>query len=217
MEASSVYSLIRTVGHNRYHKLNMHSLERQKTVEFRQHTGTVEADKIAMWAEFCIRFVEYSKTSRVRRLTTETTSTPVASMAANMKCFNMPAHIDEFYRARCKHFVSLEKTEKREAAKRERAIERRRARERADLQRTIAERMQRLERDRTSIMSRLQRRYDAMSAWQTPPFSMMQRIRFIQTRITHATDAQMPEHLRRAIQLGERTLPVSMRRADYPA
>lgn len=47
-------------GGSRYCKLNLTSVMRHGTVEFRQHSGTVDADKIENWIRFCIAAVEYS-------------------------------------------------------------------------------------------------------------------------------------------------------------
>lgn len=44
----------------RYRKLNVASMHRQGTVEFRQHSGTLNADKITAWVEFCLACVEFS-------------------------------------------------------------------------------------------------------------------------------------------------------------
>lgn len=52
--------LARRLG-DRYVKLNLQSLWRQGTVEFRHHSGTVEADKIESWIRFCLAFVDASK------------------------------------------------------------------------------------------------------------------------------------------------------------
>lgn len=46
---------------DRYRKLNVQSLWRQGTVEFRHHSGTVDPDKIENWVRFCAGFVEASK------------------------------------------------------------------------------------------------------------------------------------------------------------
>lgn len=48
---------------NRYYKLNLCSFVRHGTVEFRQHSGTVEARKMIPWILFCVNFVETSKVS----------------------------------------------------------------------------------------------------------------------------------------------------------
>ncbi len=42
---------------DRFVKLNVASYYRHGTVEFRQHAGTVEADKATYWVKFCLRFV----------------------------------------------------------------------------------------------------------------------------------------------------------------
>jgi len=47
--------------HDRYWKLNLASFVRHGTVEFRQHSGTVESKKMIPWIIFCINFVEASR------------------------------------------------------------------------------------------------------------------------------------------------------------
>ncbi len=56
----------------RYFKVNMQAYERHKTIEFRQHSGTVEFSKISNWVIFLHNLVEYSKTKRVENGTFET-------------------------------------------------------------------------------------------------------------------------------------------------
>jgi hypothetical protein len=41
---------------NRYRKLNVQSFFRHRTIEFRQHQGTVQPDHAVMWVRFCLRF-----------------------------------------------------------------------------------------------------------------------------------------------------------------
>lgn len=45
---------------HRYHKVNVMSFRRHKTIEFRQHQGTTDFAKIKMWAEFLTALVNYS-------------------------------------------------------------------------------------------------------------------------------------------------------------
>ena len=45
----------------RYFKLNVQAFWRHKTCEFRQHSGTVEYQKIANWVLFTSRLIEFSK------------------------------------------------------------------------------------------------------------------------------------------------------------
>lgn len=51
----------------RYRKLNLHAYLRQKTVEFRQHSGTVDPDKVENWVRLCVAFVERSLTAKPRK------------------------------------------------------------------------------------------------------------------------------------------------------
>jgi len=46
---------------DRYHKVNLQSYLRQRTLEFRQHQGTTDYDKISHWVRFLVSFVEASK------------------------------------------------------------------------------------------------------------------------------------------------------------
>jgi hypothetical protein len=43
---------------DRYQKLNLESLERHGTIEFRQHSGTVDAEKAVNWVRLCTAFIE---------------------------------------------------------------------------------------------------------------------------------------------------------------
>lgn len=52
-------------GGSRYFKLNSQSYWRHKTVEFRQHSGSVEFEKVRNWILFCARFVEFSRCNTV--------------------------------------------------------------------------------------------------------------------------------------------------------
>jgi len=49
--------------HDRYHKVNAESWHRHHTIEFRQHQGTTDYRKIAAWARFCAKLVEYSRSN----------------------------------------------------------------------------------------------------------------------------------------------------------
>jgi hypothetical protein len=43
---------------SRYYKLNLHAHARHGTVEFRQHSGTIDARKTRMWTVLCLRMVD---------------------------------------------------------------------------------------------------------------------------------------------------------------
>ncbi len=49
----------------RYYKVNLQSLGRYGTVEFRQHSGTTDYSKISAWVKFLMGFCEASKTARI--------------------------------------------------------------------------------------------------------------------------------------------------------
>ena len=43
---------------DRYRKVNIASLARHGTIEFRQHEGTVNPDEVVNWTQFCVHFVD---------------------------------------------------------------------------------------------------------------------------------------------------------------
>lgn len=68
MNTQDATAVARGLG-DRYRKLNVQSLWRQGTVEFRHHSGTVDPDKIENWVRFCAAFVDASKGKTVRAAT----------------------------------------------------------------------------------------------------------------------------------------------------
>ena len=64
--AQTLVDLERVItGRNRYFKLNSQSYWRHGTVEFRQHSGTIEFEKIKNWLMFCARLIELSKKEKL--------------------------------------------------------------------------------------------------------------------------------------------------------
>ena len=87
---------VRGVLESRYHKVNAHSYARHKTIEFRQHSGTTNYEKIINWVNFCGKLVIWSKKNRL--------TAPVASID------EIPFLTNEeksFFKARAEHFASL--------------------------------------------------------------------------------------------------------------
>lgn len=46
---------------SRYHKVNLQAYARQSTIEFRQHSGSTDFEKISFWVKFLANLVDYSK------------------------------------------------------------------------------------------------------------------------------------------------------------
>ncbi|MDF1565298.1 MAG: amidoligase family protein [Deltaproteobacteria bacterium] len=61
MAATTMNELCYCLNNDRYHKLNLQSYTVHGTVEFRQHSGTVEAAKVLPWLRLCLALVEKSK------------------------------------------------------------------------------------------------------------------------------------------------------------
>ncbi len=58
--ATSIQNLVE-LQHDRYFKVNLQSLGRHGTIEFRQHSGKVNAAKIANWVRFLAAFIDECK------------------------------------------------------------------------------------------------------------------------------------------------------------
>lgn len=60
---SDVYNILQS----RYFKVNPCSYSAHKTIEFRQHQGSTDFEKISNWANFCMKLVAWSKNNRLDR------------------------------------------------------------------------------------------------------------------------------------------------------
>lgn len=87
----------------RYHKLNLTSFRRHGTVEFRQHSGTIEADKIIAWVVFTQSIIENVQTVRV-----VTDLRQADSMSGLMRMVPAPQRkaVKGFYTERAAHFAT---------------------------------------------------------------------------------------------------------------
>ncbi|MEG2004925.1 MAG: amidoligase family protein [Bilophila sp.] len=67
----------------RYYKLNLQSYTRHHTIEFRQHQGTVSAEKISSWVRFLNGFIDES-----RRIANGIETAPAAANLPNLPNLN---------------------------------------------------------------------------------------------------------------------------------
>lgn len=63
--ASSARQIESVFNCDRYFKVNATAWCRHHTIEFRQHQGTTDYEKISNWARFCIKLVHWSDTHRL--------------------------------------------------------------------------------------------------------------------------------------------------------
>lgn len=73
-DCTSLTQIENIFGRSRYFKINPMSYSRHKTIEFRQHSGTIEFDKISNWIKFLNNLVTTSKTRLFENPTLETLS-----------------------------------------------------------------------------------------------------------------------------------------------
>lgn len=60
LAATSIDGMVRAQG-DRYFKVNLQAFHRHGTIEFRQHSGTCNAGKVANWLHFLAAFIDESK------------------------------------------------------------------------------------------------------------------------------------------------------------
>lgn len=95
---------------DRYYKLNLSSFHRHGTVEFRQHSGTVEAEKIINWVILTQKMVEHSRSSknRVKNIQKDiawgTLKVTLGFSRQIKKGMTQAENIANFFEARINHF-----------------------------------------------------------------------------------------------------------------
>lgn len=83
--ANSVQAVARNFG-GRFVKLNLESFWRHGTVEFRHHSGTVEAQKAVNWVKFCLRMVDAAVADPIINVvSTPALSTPILNSEASRR------------------------------------------------------------------------------------------------------------------------------------
>ncbi len=96
--ARDLNGLRAVMGGNRYKKLNLESLVRHGTVEFRQHSGTVDNTKMVMWIELVTAFIECAVTAKAIRANGE-------GKFDNLLSVTPIASVRKFYRERRDYFA----------------------------------------------------------------------------------------------------------------
>lgn len=77
---------------DRYRKVNIASFNRHGTIEFRQHEGTVDFERIINWVQFCIYFVEET-CNNVR----QNEHVKLSSKIKNSLFHEIPSNVIEYY------------------------------------------------------------------------------------------------------------------------
>lgn len=91
VENCQTMSALQRVLPDRYYKVNLHALQRHGTIEFRQHSGSINGDTILNWVEFLTSFIEASKQSTVL------TARPVARRGRPVSNTGMAAGCQKVY------------------------------------------------------------------------------------------------------------------------
>lgn len=89
---------ITNIMFGRYFKVNPQAYDRHKTVEFRQHQGSVDYKKISMWVKFCCKLVEWSKKHTLQAEVTSIEEVPFINEEEK-----------RFFAGRINYFASLQR------------------------------------------------------------------------------------------------------------
>lgn len=87
---------------SRYHKLNLASYWRQGTIEFRQHSGTVDARKAVNWVTFLLALVEKGAASPGCPADSRNAYTGAGDTAWAMSIAGAPRELARYYKARAR-------------------------------------------------------------------------------------------------------------------
>ena len=66
---------------DRYFKVNPVAYRRHNTIEFRQHSGTTDYEKMSNWIEFLKSLIEFSKSHRIESSANSVNDLPFISTA----------------------------------------------------------------------------------------------------------------------------------------
>ena len=92
---SNAHDVTLALHHDRYHKVNPCSYGRHTTIEFRQHGGSVNYEKISKWVSFCAKLVAFSMTREITPDVTSIEDIPFLNDAEK-----------RFFNARAEHFIT---------------------------------------------------------------------------------------------------------------
>jgi hypothetical protein len=101
LAANNKYQMAVALYHDRYYQVNVMAYERHQTIEFRQHQGTTDYEKITNWLAFCVKLVEWSKTNRLSRETAPQTIDEIEFLNDTEK---------QYFKRRAAHFAERENT-----------------------------------------------------------------------------------------------------------
>lgn len=98
-------------GSDRYRKLNLLSMRQHGTIEFRQHQGTIEADKAVNWTVFCLSMVVASRTSG--------TISQINSIDHLLSLLRLDTETTDYFKGRKAHFETVDNRARARAARAE--------------------------------------------------------------------------------------------------
>lgn len=97
LSVTDLNAFLQRCGSDRYRKINLHAYWRHGTVEFRQHSGTVDEAKAIAWLKFCLRLCAWARTNDAM---------PVEqSLAALLVVIGADSGEQAFFAGRAAHFA----------------------------------------------------------------------------------------------------------------
>jgi hypothetical protein len=90
-----------TLYQDRYHKVNLEAIDRHNTIEFRQHSGTLNAEKIVNWIMLLSGLIDAAKNARLRPRNASTVLTQAQEVQRLFTLIEDPA-VKTYYMRRYK-------------------------------------------------------------------------------------------------------------------
>ncbi|MER9652477.1 amidoligase family protein [Mesorhizobium sp. M0152] len=108
--APDLHAFLKVASPERRRKLNLTNLKAggKGTIEFRQHSGTVDADKVENWVRLLDAFVTKALTTRIRKRTVTRDLEPVEEMRQLFDMIEADKPVRIYYMNRRKEIAKLE-------------------------------------------------------------------------------------------------------------
>lgn len=92
------------ISYGRYYKVNLTSIFTHNTVEFRQHQGSVEYEKISNWVKFCMCLMHYCEDITPANISEKLNRVEICRSVDDLPF--LPDALKAYYKQRTEHFAN---------------------------------------------------------------------------------------------------------------
>lgn len=102
VDVAGAYDKILSYG--RYYKVNLTAMRTHGTIEFRQHQGSVDFEKISNWVKFCMCLVHYCEDATIDNFCDKVGSVELSRTVEDLPF--LPDELKAYYKQRTEHFAN---------------------------------------------------------------------------------------------------------------